>query len=47
MEYNLWKDADIELYSSGVDKAIKVTRDSVDLSTLNNFTCVKPELKFV
>lgn len=39
MEYNLWKDVDIELYSSGGDEAVKVMRNSFALSTLMNFAC--------
>ena len=47
MEYNLWKDTDIALYSSGGDEAVKVMRNSFDLSSLINFACAKSELKFV
>ena len=33
MEYNLWKDTDIGLYSSGGDEAVKVMWTSFDLFT--------------
>lgn len=35
MEYNLWKDADIELNSSGPDETIKVIFNSFDYLRLS------------